>query len=81
MLRKAQCDFGWDWNIALAPLGLYGRIALIDGAGEIAGAAIRQQHADGSVPVEVEGRCAASPPTTPTGGSSSAPSAPRATSR
>jgi beta-mannosidase len=22
MLRKAQCDFGWDWNIALAPSGL-----------------------------------------------------------
>lgn len=24
MLRKVQCDFGWDWNIALAPFGLYG---------------------------------------------------------
>ena len=24
MLRKVQCDFGWDWNIALAPSGLYG---------------------------------------------------------
>ena len=21
MLRKPQCDFGWDWNIALAPVG------------------------------------------------------------
>lgn len=28
MLRKPQCHFGWDWNIAIAPLGLYGRIAL-----------------------------------------------------
>ncbi|MGK6315914.1 glycosyl hydrolase 2 galactose-binding domain-containing protein [Neorhizobium sp. DT-125] len=28
MLRKPQCHFGWDWNIALAPLGLYGGIAL-----------------------------------------------------
>ena len=28
MLRKPQCHFGWDWNIALAPLGLYGTIAL-----------------------------------------------------
>ncbi len=28
LLRKAQCDFGWDWNIALAPLGLYGTVAL-----------------------------------------------------
>lgn len=28
MLRKPQCHFGWDWNIALAPLGVYGTIAL-----------------------------------------------------
>ncbi len=28
MLRKPQCHFGWDWNIALAPLGLYGTVAL-----------------------------------------------------
>lgn len=49
MLRKAQCDFGWDWNIALAPLGLLGRIALIDGAGEIAAATITQTHAAGQV--------------------------------
>jgi len=24
MLRKAQFDFGWDWNIALAPFGVLG---------------------------------------------------------
>ncbi len=28
MLRKPQCDFGWDWNIALPTFGLWGRIAL-----------------------------------------------------
>ncbi len=28
MLRKVQCDFGWDWNIALAPFGLYGQCQL-----------------------------------------------------
>jgi beta-mannosidase len=28
MLRKPQCHFGWDWNIAIAPLGLYGHIEL-----------------------------------------------------
>jgi len=28
MLRKPQCHFGWDWNIAIAPVGLYGTIAL-----------------------------------------------------
>ncbi len=35
MLRKPQCDYGWDWNIALAPLGVYGRIALVGPDGEI----------------------------------------------
>jgi beta-mannosidase len=28
MLRKPQCHFGWDWNLAVAPFGLYGTIAL-----------------------------------------------------
>ncbi len=28
MLRKPQSHFGWDWNIAIAPLGLYGTVAL-----------------------------------------------------
>ncbi|WP_313200232.1 glycoside hydrolase family 2 protein [Rhizobium sp.] len=28
MLRKPQCHFGWDWNLAIAPLGLYGEISL-----------------------------------------------------
>ncbi|WP_275783182.1 beta-mannosidase [Pararhizobium gei] len=28
MLRKPQCHFGWDWNIAIAPLGIYGVVAL-----------------------------------------------------
>jgi beta-mannosidase len=28
MLRKAQCDFGWDWNIALAPFGVVNSIKL-----------------------------------------------------
>ena len=28
LLRKPQCDFGWDWNIALAPFGVYGRLAI-----------------------------------------------------
>ncbi len=28
MLRKPQCHFGWDWNLAIAPLGVYGKIAL-----------------------------------------------------
>ena len=28
MLRKPQCDFGWDWNIALPSFGIWGSIAL-----------------------------------------------------
>src|SRR5262245_17382206 len=28
MLRKPACHFGWDWNLAIAPLGIYGSIAL-----------------------------------------------------
>ena len=27
-LRKPQCDAGWDWDIALSPLGVYGDIVL-----------------------------------------------------
>jgi beta-mannosidase len=28
MLRKPACHFGWDWNLAIVPLGVYGTIAL-----------------------------------------------------
>lgn len=28
LLRKPQCDFGWDWNIALAPFGIYGALRI-----------------------------------------------------
>jgi beta-mannosidase len=28
MLRKPQCHFGWDWNLAIAPFGAYGRLQL-----------------------------------------------------
>ena len=27
-LRKTQCHAGWDWNIALSPLGIYGDVTL-----------------------------------------------------
>ncbi|MEP0520476.1 MAG: glycoside hydrolase family 2 protein [Hyphomicrobiales bacterium] len=29
MLRKVQCDFGWDWGVALSPFGVYGDIKLV----------------------------------------------------
>jgi beta-mannosidase len=29
MLRKVACDWGWDWNIALAPFGVTGEVRLV----------------------------------------------------
>ncbi|TCL73910.1 glycoside hydrolase family 2 protein [Rhizobium sp. BK251] len=55
MLRKPQCHFGWDWNIAIAPLGLYGSIALrkLETA-RIEHVTTRQVHnVDGSVDLQV----------------------------
>ncbi|NNU65765.1 glycoside hydrolase family 2 protein [Rhizobium sp. WYCCWR 11152] len=55
MLRKPQCHFGWDWNIAIAPLGLYGTIALkkLETA-RIEHVVTRQTHNnDGSVDLKV----------------------------
>jgi beta-mannosidase len=55
MLRKAQCHNGWDWNIAIAPFGLYGDIKLrpMDAA-RIEHVQIEQRHlADGAVSVDV----------------------------
>ncbi|WP_106796721.1 glycoside hydrolase family 2 protein [Rhizobium sp. H4] len=55
MLRKPQCHFGWDWNIAIAPFGLYGTIALkkLETA-RIEHIVTRQTHnSDGSVDLTV----------------------------
>ncbi len=59
LLRKVQCDFGWDWNIALAPFGLYGDLRLEPArTPRIDRLAIRQDHVAGlatlSVTVHVE---------------------------
>ena len=54
MLRKPQCHFGWDWNIAIAPLGLYGRIELKRVAtARIEHMQVSQIHEDGFVDVSV----------------------------
>ena len=54
MLRKAQCDFGWDWNIALAPFGIYGALRLEPLHEPRFGALkVRQTHSEGSVTVEL----------------------------
>ncbi len=55
MLRKPACDFGWDWNIALAPFGVYGDIGLEPVvAARVASLVIDQVHAPGRVVVSVE---------------------------
>ena len=60
MLRKPQCDFGWDWNIALAPFGIWGGIRLESQTPRIADVIISQTHRDGMVEVGVEVRGEAS---------------------
>jgi beta-mannosidase len=56
MLRKPQCHFGWDWNIALAPSGLYGTVALKKlELARIEHILARQTHLEnGSVELDVE---------------------------
>ncbi|QBY01366.1 glycoside hydrolase family 2 protein [Rhodophyticola sp. CCM32] len=63
-LRKAQCHAGWDWNIALSPLGLYGDVILRrTDTLRFDDALIRQQHADSAVTLEVDLVFSASLPT------------------
>ena len=54
MLRKPQCDFGWDWNIALAPVGVHGRIGLAGPEGLIDEVSVRQTHDAGAVTLEID---------------------------
>ena len=54
MLRKPSCDFGWDWNIALAHSGLYGDVALEPNrAARIASVLVAQTHEPGRATVTV----------------------------
>lgn len=68
MLRKPQCDFGWDWNIALAPFGIWGGIRLEPQGDRIADVIVTQAHEDGvaTVTVEVRGEAAAAATVTAT---------------
>ncbi len=54
MLRKPSCDFGWDWNIALAPFGVYGDIGLeLAMPSRITSVVVDQVHTPGRVVVSV----------------------------
>jgi beta-mannosidase len=51
MLRKPHCDFGWDWNIALASFGLWGNITLAPHGERIDDIVVSQLHSKGAVDV------------------------------
>lgn len=54
MIRKPACDFGWDWNIALAPFGLYGAARIEErDAPRIDRLAITQDHVPGMATLTV----------------------------
>ena len=54
MMRKPSCDFGWDWNIALAPFGVYGDLWLEPVvAARIASVMVDQVHTPGRCVVMV----------------------------
>ena len=53
-LRKPQCDAGWDWGIALSPLGLLGgRCLRATDPVRLDDVMVRQHHEEGRVRVEV----------------------------
>lgn len=54
MLRKTQCAGGWDWNICLMPLGVYGQASLRRATSIIEHVAARQLHHAQGVEVTVE---------------------------
>ena len=54
MIRKPQCDFGWDWNIALAPFGVWGGIRLEPVAPRIRDVVVTQTHRPGLAEVVVQ---------------------------
>jgi beta-mannosidase len=55
MLRKPQCDFGWDWNIALAPFGVTGGLRLQRAMNALTGpVTVRQNHQGKRIALEIE---------------------------
>lgn len=52
LLPKPQCDFGWDWNVALAPASL-GAIRIVGPEGSVDTATFEQDHGPGVASVRV----------------------------
>ena len=55
MLRKVQCDFGWDWGPCLMPFGVLGDIYIV-GQGDLSidSVFINQHHSAGEVELQIE---------------------------
>ncbi|MCX7670316.1 MAG: glycoside hydrolase family 2 protein, partial [Anaerolineae bacterium] len=54
-LRKAPCQFGWDWGPQLPPIGIWKEIRLEGRSNaRLADVHIRQHHDDGKVRIEVK---------------------------
>ena len=54
-LRKAPCQFGWDWGPQLPPIGIWKDIRLEGYAGaRISDVRFSQQHSEGQVTVEAQ---------------------------
>ena len=51
-LRKAPCQFGWDWGPQLPPVGIWKDIRLEAGSACLAEVHLRQYHVNGAVGVE-----------------------------
>ncbi len=55
MLRKPSCDFGWDWNIALATFGVYGDLYLEPAISDrISSVVVTQSHTPGRAVVTID---------------------------
>ncbi len=54
MVRKPACDFGWDWNIALATFGVWGGLRLEEIAPKIRDVLVTQRHEAGLAEVTVD---------------------------
>ena len=58
-IRKPACDFGWDWNIALAPFGVYGALRIEPAkAARIDAVHVSQDHRAGAVDLTLRARVA-----------------------
>ena len=58
LIRKPACDFGWDWNIALAPMGVLGALRIEpQDQPRIDRLAISQVHGPGWARLDVTAHC------------------------